>query len=134
MASKLKQICQALVEEINRNPRIQEAVKHWISSYDGKVVGFRVSGSIERSEWQERFHLIIAPGWAKLGQGDYPSPDIVFLIENEQDGIEMLKNPLSAMELVKSGRIWIMANMNEGIQFFSCVVSHCSGLIRKLAG
>lgn len=121
-----------IARRVNSDPKIREALKRWISTYDGKVVGFRVGGSIERSEWRERFHIILPrEGAARVGEGDYPSPEVVFLIENEADGVEMFKNPGRALEMIKTGRIWIMANMNEAFPFFNEVVSRCSDVVKK---
>ena len=53
---KIREILEFIAEEAPKSEIIKEAIKEWISTYNGKVIGFRISGSLESSKWEEKFH------------------------------------------------------------------------------
>ena len=134
---KIREIMELIAEEAPKSEKVKDSVKKWISTYDGKVVGFRVNGSIQSSKWAERFHLIIYFKndnlIMKVRDGDYPSPEVIFVVINEADGLEMFINPGILTKLIRSQKIWMMANMNDGLQFSSSVISRDPELAKKIA-
>jgi hypothetical protein len=126
----LRDIIQKIAEKISSDEKIKESLSKWISTYDGKIIGFRTGGSLEESDWKERFHLILTREGARVGDGDYPSPDVIILAEVEDDLIGMFRNPSSAIPMIKSGKVWIMGNMNEAFSFFQEIVSRCRDVIK----
>lgn len=131
MASPIRSLVEEIARRVDGDPKIREGLKRWFSTYDGKIVGFRLGGSIDRSEWRERFHIVLSPNGARVDDGDYPSPEVTLLIERDEDAVEMFKNPGKTLELIRSGRVWVMGNMNEVFPFFNEVVSRCSELVKK---
>ena len=134
---KVREIVEFLAKEAPKSEKVKDSIKKWISTYDGKVIGYRVNGSIESSKWEERFHLIIYFKDDKLimkvRDGEYPSPEVIFAIINDADGLEIFRNPGLLTKLVRTGKAWIMANLNEGLQFFSSVISRDPELAKKIA-
>lgn len=134
---KVREILEFIAEESPKSEKIKEAIKEWISSYDGKIIGFRVNGNMELSKWKERYHLIIYfkddELIMKLGEGDSPSPEVIFCIANDADGLEIFRNPGMLMKLIQSGKIWVIANLNEGLQFCTDVLSRDPELVKIIA-
>ena len=133
---KIREVVEMIAAESPKSEKIKDSVKSWISTYDGKVIGFRVNGSIESSTWEERFHLIVYfkndELITKVREGDYPSPEVIFVITREEDGLEIFKNPKGLMKLIRAGKLWVMANLNEGLKFLSSVVARDPGLFKKI--
>jgi len=134
---KVRDLVEFIANEAPKSDKIKESVKKWISTYDGKVIGFRINGSIESSKWEERFHLIIyfkddENLIMKVRTGEYPSPEVIFCFLNDIDGVEVFKNPGMLMKLIRAGKAWIMANLNEGLQFSSSIISRDPDFSKKL--
>lgn len=134
---RVRELVEFIAKESPKSEMIQKSVKEWISTYDGKVIGFRVNGSMESSMWEELFHLILFFQNDKLimkvREGENPSPEVVFLIEKDMDGLEIFRNPGTLMKLIKSGKVWIMGNLNEGLRFSSSVLSQDPELAKMIA-
>ncbi len=134
---KVREIVEFIAKKAPDSNLIRKSVKDWITTYNGKVISFRIDGSIETSNWGEIFYLsIYLKGDAlifKVVDGDYPSPDVIFIINNDKSGLEIFQNPKIIMDLIKQEKIWIMGNLNEGLQFISNVISRDPELAKKIA-
>lgn len=131
MASPIRALVEDVARKVDSDPKFRDSLKRWFSTYDGKIVGFRIGGSIDRSEWRERFHLILSRDGARVEEGDYPSPELTLLIERDEDAAEMFRSPGKTMEMIRGGRVWVMGNMNEALPFFNEVVARCSDVAKK---
>ncbi|MFX1298326.1 MAG: SCP2 sterol-binding domain-containing protein [Promethearchaeota archaeon] len=99
-------------EKINKDANAKKRIQKWIKqSYWGKIISWIMDG--------KGFFLVITrDGVAKVGTGDYPSPEVTMLISPDAF-MELLKeDPYSGLkEFLGANKLVIRGNLNEANQF-----------------
>ncbi|NVM53819.1 MAG: SCP2 sterol-binding domain-containing protein [Candidatus Helarchaeota archaeon] len=103
---------KTLVDKINKEGIAKDEIKKWIKkNYWGKIISWKMDG--------KGFFLVITKdGVAKLGTGDYPSPEVTMVISPDSFMELLKKDPYSGLkEFLGTNKLVIRGNLNEANKF-----------------
>ena len=106
---------EGIVDIINDDSKAKEELDKWIGTYFGKILEWHIG--------EDKFFLILAPGKARIEEGEYPSPEIVITSDpNTWMGLTKKDELFDGIKsYMKEGRIIVKGNLNEAYNFSNLV-------------
>lgn len=114
--SELKSFLEELTRKINE--KAMGFVKEWIGDkYYGKIIELEVG---DLKGVQEAYHIVFTKKGAKLKEGEYPSPDLIYRSDKETL-VGVLNGTVKEKDVRKSWKLIVMGDAHEQDPFFQVV-------------
>ena len=107
---ELEKKLRAIADKVNTDKKAKDLLKKWVSTYNGKIIMFKVKGD-------KSYTISFTPSDAWVREGEYPSPDLIFEGEEKTLLGIISKEKLSFSKAMKTGELMVYGNLNEAFPF-----------------
>ena len=110
-AEEAKKWLKSLVDFINRDAKAKEELGKWVKRYYGKILEWHVD--------EDKFFIILQRNSAKFADGEYPSPEVVIMLDSNAWRELAKKQHQFAIikDWMKAEKIKVRGNLNEAYNF-----------------
>lgn len=104
-AEEVYRFLQMVIQQGNRKEDALKIMREWVGPYDGKVLQVETDGKF--------YYVIITKKGAKVKEGEYPSPDIIFRASSDLLMQIFTGRITDAMEPIKKWEMIVVGNAHE---------------------
>nr|MDO8100162.1 SCP2 sterol-binding domain-containing protein [Candidatus Njordarchaeota archaeon] len=112
VAEKMKE----LTDKINKSESARGEIAKWISTYDGKIIQWHLGESSE-----DKFYVVFSNEGAKFGEGDYPSPDMVWICE-PQVWLDFQSGAIDMRKALEESKVFMWGSLHEAMPFMMIIM------------
>jgi putative sterol carrier protein len=107
---------QELVEKINKSEAARNEITKWISTYDGKIIQWHLGDSPE-----DKFYVVFTKDGARFEEGDYPSPDMVWICEPDV-WLDFQTGAIDMRQAMQDNKVFMWGSLHEAMPFMMIIM------------
>jgi putative sterol carrier protein len=112
IGSDVARLLKTIADQANNKGRTLKKIASWVGKNDGKIIGW----NIKEEDGVKSYHLVLTGNGIRFSEGEYPSPDMIFLTDAET-WFKVSTGEMTAKDGLSSGVLWIRGNFHEAFEF-----------------
>lgn len=109
---------QMVIQQGNRKEDALKIMEEWVGPYQGKVLQVETDGKF--------YHVIITKKGAKVMEGDYPSPDLVFKAPSDLL-MQIFTGRADPIQAIKKWEMIVVGNGHEMVPMNKLIMAVLMG-------
>ena len=118
-AEEVHKFLQMVIQQGNKKEDAVKIMEEWVGAYDGKILQVDTDGKF--------FHVIITKKGAKVKEGEYPSPDIVFRAPSDLL-MQIFTGRADPIEAIKKWEMIVLGNGHEMVPMNQMIMAVMIGM------
>jgi putative sterol carrier protein len=118
-AEEVYKFLQMVIQQGNKKEDAVKIMAEWVGSYHGKVLQVETDGKF--------YHVIITKKGAKVREGEYPSPDIIFRAQSDLL-MQIFTGRADPIEAIKKWEMVVVGNGHEMVPMNKMIMTIMMGM------